>query len=151
LFEYRQGRTVRAGSKKAGEKPVETRPGDPATRWVQETVADVQSRYEAELAHLRELQENEPDENTKAVLGKRVEVLRRRQDGIGKIGKILTNLYHQLELLEDTFGLINDEIRARSPEQVLTEIEDVVFQTESMTQLLEEMAPYEQMVARLSG
>lgn len=53
--------------------------------------------------------------------------------------------------MEDTFGMINDEIRARSPEQVLADIEDVVFQTNAMTSALEEVAPFEQMVARLSA
>jgi len=45
--------------------------------------------------------------------------------------------------------VINDEIRARSPEQILSDIEDVVFQTETMTSLLEEVAPFEQMSSRL--
>ena len=67
------------------------------------------------------------------------------------MGKILINLNHQLRLLEDTFGLINDELRARSPEQVLADIEDVVWQTNSMTTLLEEVAPFEQMLQRLSA
>jgi len=49
-----------------------------------------------------------------------------------------------MELLEDSFGLINDQMRARSPEQVLADIEGVVYQTDSMTQLLEELAPYQQ-------
>ncbi len=86
----------------------------------------------------------ETDASTKAVLEKRIQVLTQRSEGVGKIGRILTNLQYQLSLLEDTFGLINDQIRARSPEQVLADIEGVVDQTDSMTQLLEELAPYEQ-------
>ncbi len=35
------------------------------------------------------------------------------------VGKTLTNLCHQLRLVEDALSLINDEVRARSPEQVL--------------------------------
>ena len=61
------------------------------------------------------------------------------------------NLNHQLQLLEDTFGLISDELLARPPEQVLADIEDVVSQTNTMTQVLEEVAPYEQMLQRLSA
>ena len=37
--------------------------------------------------------------------------------------------------------------RAR-PEQVLADIDDVVFQTKTMTELLEEMAPYENSLSR---
>jgi len=70
-------------------------------------------------------------------------VLGRRREFIGKIGRIQTNLLHQLSLVEDTFGLISDEIRAQPPEQVLADINDVVSQTNTMTQLLEEFAPFE--------
>jgi hypothetical protein len=47
--------------------------------------------------------------------------------------------------MEDTFGLINDEIRARSPEQVLADIEDVVNQTDNLTETLQEVSPFDQM------
>jgi hypothetical protein len=110
-------------------------------------VQDVQVSYDKEVAEVQALRQQEQDENTKMVLDKRVEVLQQRREGVGKIGRILTNLQYQLALLEDTFGLINDQIRARSPEQVLADIEGVVYQTDSMTQLLEELAPYEQMAA----
>ena len=93
----------------------------------------------------------EQDEDTKAVLVKRADVLQRRHEYVGKIGKILGNVNHQLRLVEETFGLINDEIRARSPEQILADIEEVVVATESMTETLEELAPYEQMAARINA
>ncbi|MCC2672864.1 MAG: hypothetical protein K0Q72_5336 [Armatimonadetes bacterium] len=124
-------------------------PRDPADRWVRLTIDEIQSHYRQEANEVRAQRQEESDPNTQAVLDKRLEVLERRAEGIGKIGRILLNLSQQLRLLEDTFGLINDEIRARSPEQVLSEIEEVVGQTESMTRLLEEIAPYEQMIARL--
>jgi hypothetical protein len=47
--------------------------------------------------------------------------------------------------MEDTFGLINDEIRARSPEQVLADIEDVVSQSDSLTETLQDVSPFDQM------
>ncbi len=112
-------------------------------------MAEVQAHYKDEIDKIRALSQDEQDVNTQAVLEKRADVLEQRHEHVGKIGRILTNLNHQLELLEDTFGLINDQIRARSPEQVLADIESVVWQTDSMTRLLEELAPYEQMAARL--
>jgi hypothetical protein len=120
-------------------------------RWVQNTVADVQNQYDLELGKLRALAQKEKDPGTRAVLEKRCEVLGRRREFVSKMGRILQNLNHQLELLEDTFGLISDEIRARPPEQVLADIEDVVTQTNTMTQVLEEIAPYEQSLARLAN
>ena len=47
--------------------------------------------------------------------------------------------------MEDTFGLINDEIRARSPEQMLADIDDVVLQTDSLTEALQDVAPFDTM------
>jgi hypothetical protein len=124
-------------------------PLDGDDRWVEQTVAGVQAHYDAEMADLRQQMEREQDPSTRDVLQKRLDVIQRRHEFAGKIGKILANLSHQLKLLEDTFGLINDELRARSPEQILSDIEDVVWQTDTMTKLLDEMAPYEQLAARL--
>jgi hypothetical protein len=127
----------------------------PAPAWtearLQDAVSQVEGRYEQEIADLTAEIEAETDANTKAVIEKRADVLRRRKEFVGRMGSILTNLNHQLGLVEDTFGLISDEIRARSPEQILADIEDVVYQTNSMTQVLEELATYEQMAARLSA
>jgi hypothetical protein len=120
------------------------------TGQVQEIVDEIQKHYDKELASLRQSNENETDEGTKAVVNKRIEVLQRRRDFIGKIGKVLMNLNHQLMLLEDTMGLISDEIRARPPEQVLADIDDVVWQTKTMTELLDEVGPFESAMASAS-
>lgn len=117
--------------------------GTPPASRAAPMVTEVQASYKRDIEQARALQAKETDANTKAVLDKRIQVLEQRSEGVGKIGRILTNLQYQLALLEDTFGLINDQIRARSPEQVLADIEGVVDQTDSMTQLLEELAPYE--------
>ncbi len=122
-------------------------PALPAMSRVPGLVKDVRASLEAEIADVQKLHGSEADENTKAVLDKRMEVLKQRDEGIGKIGRITTNLQYQLSLLEDTFGLINDQIRARSPEQVISDIDSVVFQTDSMTKLLEELAPFDQIAA----
>lgn len=125
-------------------------PRDPDDRWVQRTAAQIQDLYEAEMAEVREALEGQADVHTQAVLEKRLEVIQRRHQFVAKTGRILTNLGQQLKLLEDAFGLINDELRARSPDQVLADIDDVVGQTNTMTTLLEEVAPLERMLERMS-
>ncbi len=124
-------------------------PPEPTDKWARETVELLQQNYDGDIAKLEENFERETDPNTKAVLQKRLEVLKRRRDFIARMGKIVSNLSQQLALLEDTFGLISDELLARPPEQVLGDIEDVVSQTKTMTEVLEEMAPYERMLATL--
>lgn len=118
---------------------------------MQRIVAEVQAHYARERERLAQAIESEKDYDTRAILEKRADILQRREEFALKIGKILTNLNHQLQLVEDTFGLINDEIRARSPEQILADIEEVVVTTNTMASALEELAPIEQMVARLSN
>jgi hypothetical protein len=134
-----------------GEDSAAFVPDDASDRWTQQAVAEVQSHYAREQERLAQMLPAEPDPDTKAVLEKRADVLQRRLEFAGKIGKILTNLNHQLQLVEDTFGLINDEIRARSPEQILADIEEVVVATDTMSSTLEELASFEQMVARVAS
>jgi hypothetical protein len=111
--------------------------------WARDTVRFIQDHYRGQVSTISAERDAQDDLNTKAVLAKRVEVLEQRVEYIGKIGKILVNLGHQMQLLEDSFGLINDQLRARSPEQILSDIEGVVYQTDAMTTLLEELAPFE--------
>ncbi len=114
-------------------------------RWVEQKVAEIQDFYTKEVEHISQLLEKTTEYDTQAVLEKRKEVIGRRQEFAGKMERILVNTSHQLQLLEDTFGLINDEIRARNPEQLLSDIEEVVITTDSMASTLEELAPYEQL------
>lgn len=136
---------------KQGEKPpkVRKRPRfevlEESGQWVREAVLSAQEAYDEEVDAIREMLTKEENLHNQAVLEKRKDILFRRRTYVGRIGEILTNLTHQLSLIEDTFGLINDEIRARSPEQVLVDIEDVVSQSESLTESLQDMAPFEVM------
>lgn len=144
-------RPLRQGQNLSQLKPsAVTAISDAATAWVRETVNIVQASYDDGIAQIdaqAAQAAKDGDGVTGAVLEKRLDVLRRRREFVGKIGRIQTNLSHQLALVEDTFGLISDELRARPPEQVLADIEDVVSQTNAMTQILEEVAPLERLLA----
>jgi len=113
--------------------------------WVKDTVTMISDKYTGEIEGIDELLQRDENLHNQAVLDKRKEVLQRRSQYVVRIGETLVNVSHQLNLMEDTFGLINDEIRARSPEQVLADIEDVVFQTDSLTATLEDVAPFDTM------
>ncbi|MBS1709772.1 MAG: hypothetical protein JSS65_13755 [Armatimonadetes bacterium] len=119
---------------------------EPTDQWVDGVVGVIKGHYDDENAKLAERMETEQVYATKAILQKRQEILNRRHEYVGKIAEILSNLGHQMALMADTFGLINDEIRARSPEQVLADIDEVVIQTNSMTEAIEAMTPLEDLV-----
>lgn len=151
--ESRESKDVKVRDKRNREAEPESQLPDEISSsdpWIRHAIEELQQHYINEVATLKGFAESEQDPNTKAILEKRLDVMQRRVDFVGKIAKILTNLEHQLALLEDTFGLINDQIKTQSPEQVLSDVDDVVFQTDSMTKVLEELAPYEQMMARMS-
>ena len=122
-----------------------------ADEWTQQVVGEIQAHYQQEAEKLRASMEAETDEATKSILQKRTDIILRRDEFVGKIGRILVNLNHQLQLVEDTFGLINDEIRARSPEQILADVEEVVVATDTMASSLQELASVEQMMARFAS
>jgi hypothetical protein len=115
---------------------------DPAEVWVQSVVGQVQGHYDDEIKDLNNQRVADTEDlTTNAVLDKRVDIIRRRRDYVGQIGKITVNLNHQLELMEDTFGLISDELRARTPEQILADIDEVIDRTDSLTEMLEGFTP----------
>lgn len=116
-------------------------PADAA--WVKRTVARIQELYAAQIDSIGQSLPGEENLHNQAVLDKRSEILSRRKDYVARIGETLVNLDQQLKLIEDTFGLINDEIRARSPEQVMVDIEDVVSQSDNLSDALQEISPFD--------
>lgn len=119
--------------------------GEVDEAWIQATVGTIQQRYINEIQGLELEMKKEENLHNQAVMDKRKDVLQRRRQYVSQIGDILSNLNHQLHLMEDTFGLINDEIRARSPEQVLNDISDLVDQTDNLTETLQTVSPFEHM------
>ena len=129
-------------------------PGDlfipkPSEDWSSTVAKVLASFYDREIGEIQDRVNGEQVVATKAILEKRVQVLGRRREFVDRIGQILTNLRHQMELMSDAFGLINDEIRARSPEQVLADIDEVVIQTNSLTEAIEAVTPMEELVGTI--
>jgi hypothetical protein len=116
---------------------------------VQDLIKAIQRHYEIEIDSMSQSIETEPVLATKEILGKRKEVLSRRREFIIRLSDMMVNLRHQMELIAETFGLINDEMRARSPEQVLADIDEVVMQATSLTDALDSLTPMDQVVAQL--
>ena len=124
-------------------KPDDRQTLEPGEGWARRTAERIQKSYEREIERIGESLVDEANLHTAAILEKRREVLTRRREYVERMAETLTNLGHQLGLMEDTFGLINDEIRARSPEQVLADVDGVVNQTDTLTERLEEVAPFD--------
>ena len=111
--------------------------------WVDKVTTLIAERYKREQGEVDgQIERAADDDSATAVLTKRREVLQYRIDNVLKIGKDLTNLNNQMDLLEDTFGMISDQIRARPPKEVLSEVEDVVLRTNLNTEVLDSMSEH---------
>jgi hypothetical protein len=91
----------------------------------------------------------ERDPNTRDVLQKNLDVLTRLHANIDQIGQITRNVERQLDLVADSFALINGELRTRPPEQMVSEVESVILSSQALSDALTETASLEQAVQRL--
>lgn len=112
-------------------------------------IEEIRKDQDARITQLQASLDAQTSEVNKQVMAKNLEVLKKRRERIGELGDIITNLECQLDLIESTFGLISDQVRTQAPEQILRDINEVVMQTETTTQLLAESAPMEQALNRL--
>ena len=138
------------------QAPIGTYPNLPqpinlTAEWVEQVTREISEHYTDELATLDDSIAAETVAANKILMEKRQQILKRRQEFIERVSQIMTNLGLQMRLMSDTFGLINDEMRARSPEQVLSDIDDVVLQATSLTQAIDEITPMTEVVGNLTA
>ena len=116
----------------------------PATQnQVARIVERIRNGYMREIALLDAQLQKETDFGRQQVLKNRREVLQRRSDWAARSEQMRDVLLQQLELLEDTFGLVQDQLRARAPERVLADLESVLWRTQNATQQLQELSALE--------
>lgn len=112
-------------------------------------LASILDDYDREIRQAdREIQQ-EKDPQTQAILKTNREVLRRSRESADRLGRLLRNLEHQLELVVNTFDLINSQVRSSRPEQILEDVNAVVDQSENLTETLATFAPMDEALARL--
>jgi hypothetical protein len=114
-------------------------------------VAAIQASFEKEAAQLKARAEAEQSYGTRSLLESRGQVLERRREWVGRLAKLRSDLSHQLQLIEDTFALVQDQIRARAPEMVLADLENVIWQSNTTAELLNEFGTLENTGANTSG
>jgi hypothetical protein len=116
------------------------RPSAMVGRLVQHYQAEIEGRQQ-EL----ELQQG----SSAAIVRKNIQILEQCRQNVAQIGEILENITQQMELVVNTFTMLNGQVRTRPPEQMLTDVQDVVGSSEALTETLAAFAPLEQAVQRL--
>jgi hypothetical protein len=107
------------------------------------------THYEAEIEVVQQELQAEQVAGSANVLRKNAEVLEQCRENVVRIGEILRNLDQQMDLVVNAFTLINGQIRTRPPEQMLTDVEDVVGSSQALAEALAAFAPLDQAVQRL--
>lgn len=117
----------------------------PADALIQ-TVVDFFERQSDQIA--RDL-ERERDNDLVEVMRKNAEVIRSSKESVERIGKLLRSVERQLDLVVNTFTLINTQIRTGSPERIVADVEDVVNQSQALAQAMQDFGPIEEAMDRL--
>jgi hypothetical protein len=128
---------------------------DISSTWAQDAptevlVTAVLNRFDRQAEGLAREQETEQEPEALGLLRQNAAVVKSSRESAEKLGRALRNIEHQLELVASTFTLINTQVRTGPSEQILTDVEEVVNQSDAVTQAMQEFAPVEQALARLS-
>lgn len=92
-----------------------------------------------DLAHLRGKIERTQDSDTQRIIRQNLEILEKRLERIEAIQKGYLNLQAQLEVIEDTFQLINDQmVSLRTPDALGIDLNQIVSGVEMTEAVLQE-------------
>jgi hypothetical protein len=110
--------------------------------WVREGYDRRLAAIEAELAR-------ESDPESRALVERRREMTDQLRASAAAVGETARNVERQLDLAGDSVRLIHAQFRARPPEQILPEVEEVVRSSRALADALAEVAPLEEKLQQL--
>jgi hypothetical protein len=105
--------------------------------------------YQGEIETIQAELEREPAAGSPEIQQKNLQLLQSCQENLKQIGSVLRNIDQQMELVLNTFTLINSQARTRAPEQMLSHVQEVVGSAEALSETLAAFAPLEQAVQQL--
>ena len=124
---------------------------DETVRWVETQMSSIRMYFQGQINSIQQLVNEEDarialgtgNENNRDTLKKRIDIQTMRLAQAEKIGQGLVNLNQQMALMEETISLINGQIKSKQPGQVLLDIENLVDQSETVSNFLQDIAPFE--------
>lgn len=124
---------------------------DETVRWVETEMASIRLYFQSQISAIQQLINEEETRiasgtgnmNNRDTLQKRIEIQTMSLNQAEKIGQGLVNLNQQMALMEETIRLINGQIKSKQPGQVLLDIENLVDQSETVSNFLHDIAPFE--------
>jgi hypothetical protein len=130
---------------------------DETVRWVESKMSSIRLYFQSQINSIQQLVNEEEmriaagtgNQNNRDTLQKRIEIQNMMLKQAEKIGQGLVNLNQQMALMEETIRLINGQIKSKQPGQVLLDIENLVDQSETVSNFLQDIAPFEDETQRL--
>lgn len=114
-----------------------------------ETLAGwVREGFDRRLADADGEMARESDPEGRALVQKRREVTEQLRASAEQVVQTARDVERQLYLVADTFRLIHAQLHSQPPEQLLTQVEEVVRSSRALHDALQELAPLEEQVQR---
>ena len=123
---------------------------DSTVRWVETQMSSIRLYFESQIMAIQQLMTEEEvrvangtgNINNLDTLRKRIDIQRMMLNQAEKMGQGLTNLNHQMALMAETINLINGQVSSKQPGQVLSEIENLVDQSETVSNFLQDLTAF---------
>lgn len=122
---------------------------DEAVVGTQTIIEGLTRYYNHEIEELEERLRASRETIERKSVTRHIDILTKRRESALRKCRDVQNLRHQMEIVEDLLGLLNDQLRDQSPQQIIAEIDDVIRTSDTIKETLDEMAPLEEQIDRL--
>lgn len=116
------------------------KPADSVEEWAQTKARVLRMYYSDQIQRLQaSIDSRHPDDVTIVTLKQRLDIANQRLSQAQNICNSVIMINGQMSVMEDTLGLINDNLRARPPRQILSDVQGVVDQTQDLFSFLSDV------------
>jgi hypothetical protein len=124
---------------------------DETVRWVEERMSYIRAYFEGQVISIEQLVKEEEvrvatgrgNANNLDTLRKRIDIQNMMLAQAEKMGHGLVNLNQQMSLMAETIRLINGQITSKQPGQVLLDVENLVDQSETVSNFLQDLTVFD--------
>jgi len=104
-----------------------------------------------DIDRLQKRLKSPPDQATGRLLQQNLDILQKRMERLGTIRTGITNVQAQMDLIESTFNLLNDQmITIKSPEHLTVNLDDLISGVETTQKVVQETNPFLQDLKRMA-
>ena len=91
----------------------------------------------------------ESDAESQSLVERKRDLTQQLRTTAEEIGRAARNVERQLDLVDDSFRLIHARFRSQPPEQLISQVDEVLRSSHALSDALAELAPLEEQIQRL--